>query len=169
MFGYVLINKPELKFKEYDIYKSYYCGLCHTLKKRHGIVGQISLTYDMTFLTLLLTSLYEPDITEESRRCISHPLSKHLMVSSKYTDYVADMNIILAYYKCLDDWNDEHNIFKLAYSSLLKNKCKQYEKKSLAISNLLNQLQEYEKFGETNIDIVAGAFGKIMSIVCTPP
>ena len=105
MFGYVLINKPELKFKEYDIYKSYYCGLCHTLKKRHGIVGQISLTYDMTFLTLLLTSLYEPDITEERHRCISHPLSKHLMVSSQYTDYVADMNIILAYYKSLDDWS----------------------------------------------------------------
>lgn len=90
------------------------------------------------------------------------------MVSSKYTDYVADMNIILAYYKSLDDWNDEHNIFKLAYSSLLKHKCKQHEQKCLAISNLLNQLQEYEKSGETNIDIVSGTFGKIMSIVCTP-
>lgn len=168
MFGYVLLNKPELKFKEYDIYKSYYCGLCHTLKKRHGIMGQISLTYDMTFLTILLTSLYEPEIIEESHRCISHPFNKHLMVSSKYTDYVADMNVILAYYKSLDDWNDEHNIFKLAYSSLLKNKCKQYEEKSLAISNLLTQLQEYEKSGETNIDTVAGTFGKIMGIVCTP-
>ena len=168
MFGYVLINKPELKFKEFDIYKGYYCGLCHTLKKRHGITGQITLTYDMTFLALLLTSLYEADITKEEHRCISHPLSKHLMLHSKYTDYVADMNVILAHYKALDDWKDDHNIIKLAFSSLLKNKCKLYQEKSLAISNLLNQLQEHEKSGETNIDIVAGTFGKIMSIVCTP-
>ncbi|MEI3292775.1 MAG: DUF5685 family protein [Thomasclavelia ramosa] len=33
MFGYVVVNKPELKFKEFDVYQSYYCGLCKTLKK----------------------------------------------------------------------------------------------------------------------------------------
>lgn len=168
MFGYVVINKPELKFKEFDIYKGYYCGLCHSLKKRHGIAGQITLTYDMTFLALLLTSLYAPEIKEEHHRCISHPLSRHQMFSSAYTDYVADMNVILAYYKSLDDWKDDHNVVKLAFSSLLKHKCKLYKEKSLAISDLLNQLQEYEKADETNIDLVAGTFGKIMSIVCTP-
>lgn len=168
MFGYVVINKPELKFKEFDIYKGYYCGLCHSLKKRYGITGQITLTYDMTFLALLLSSLYESEITKEHHRCISHPLRKHLMLESKYTDYVADMNIILAYYKSLDDWKDDHNVIKLAFSSLLKRKIKCYKEKSEAIADLLNQLQEYEKAGETNIDLVAGTFGKMMSIVCTP-
>lgn len=168
MFGYIVIHKPELKFKEFDVYKGYYCGLCHSLKKRYGITGQITLTYDMTFLALLLTSLYESDITEENHRCISHPLSRHLMLHSQYTDYVADMNIILTYYKSLDDWKDDHNIIKLAFSSLLKNKCKSYKEKSLAISDLLNQLQEYEESNETNIDLVAGTFGKIMSVVCAP-
>lgn len=52
MFGYVVINKPELKFKEFDVYKGYYCGLCHCLKERYGITGQVTLTYDMTFLSL---------------------------------------------------------------------------------------------------------------------
>lgn len=168
MFGYVVINKPELKFKEFDVYKGYYCGLCHSLKKRYGITGQITLTYDMTFLALLLTSLYESEITTTTHRCVAHPLSKHLMLQSEYTDYVADMNIILAYYKSLDDWKDDHNIIKLAFSSLLKKKCKSYKEKSLAISELLNQLQQYEQAGKTNIDFVAGTFGKIMSIVCTP-
>lgn len=168
MFGYVVVNKPELKFKEFDIYRGYYCGLCRSLKKRYGIAGQITLTYDMTFLALLLTALYEADISEEKHRCMMHPMSKHLMLQSKYTDYVADMNIILAYYKSLDDWKDDHNLIKLAFSSLLKNKCKDYEEKSTAISHLLDQLQEYEQAEETNIDIVAGTFGKIMSIVCTP-
>ena len=44
MFGYVVINKPELKFKEFDVYKGYYCGLCHCLKERYGITGQVTLT-----------------------------------------------------------------------------------------------------------------------------
>jgi Family of unknown function (DUF5685) len=61
MFGYVTIDKPELKIKEYNRYHAYYCGLCHTLKERHGWIGQMTLTYDMTFLVLLLTSLYESD------------------------------------------------------------------------------------------------------------
>ena len=55
MFGYVLINKEELKFKEYDVYKSYYCGLCQTLNNRSGRFAQLTLNYDMTFLQLLLT------------------------------------------------------------------------------------------------------------------
>ena len=56
MFGYVVINKPELKFKEFDVYKSFYCGLCYSLRSRYGFVGQFTLSYDMTFLVMLLTS-----------------------------------------------------------------------------------------------------------------
>ena len=66
MFGYVLINKEELKFKEYDVYKSYYCGLCQTLNNRSGRFSQLTLNYDMTFLQLLLTGLYEPETKIES-------------------------------------------------------------------------------------------------------
>ena len=28
MFGYIVINKAEMKFKDFDMYQSYYCGLC---------------------------------------------------------------------------------------------------------------------------------------------
>ena len=28
MFGYVVMNRPEIKFKDYDLYRSFYCGLC---------------------------------------------------------------------------------------------------------------------------------------------
>jgi len=27
MFGYVLVDKPELKIREFDVYQSWYCGL----------------------------------------------------------------------------------------------------------------------------------------------
>ena len=50
MFGYIVMNKPEIKFKDFDLYRSFYCGLCRELRERYGVTGQISLTYDMTFV-----------------------------------------------------------------------------------------------------------------------
>ena len=92
MFGYVLINKEELKFKEYDVYKSYYCGLCQTLNNRSGRFSQLTLNYDMTFLQLLLTGLYEPETKIESFRCKLHPLKKYIKRTNKITDYIAAKN-----------------------------------------------------------------------------
>ena len=57
MFGYVTVNQKELKFKEYDIYHAYYCGLCRMLGKKYGLTGRFSLTYDCTFLILFLSVL----------------------------------------------------------------------------------------------------------------
>ena len=36
MFGYIIVNKAEMKFKEFDVYHSYYCGLCRKLKEKYG-------------------------------------------------------------------------------------------------------------------------------------
>ena len=33
MFGYIVVNQPELRIREWEIYHSYYCGLCRVLKK----------------------------------------------------------------------------------------------------------------------------------------
>lgn len=168
MFGYVVVNKPELKFKEFDIYKGYYCGLCRSLRQRHGIVGQLTLTYDMTFLALLLSSLYEPEVTDEMHRCMVHPTKKHRMINTEYTDYVADMNVILSYYKADDDWKDDHSLLKLAFSKMIKKSGNNYKEKSDAIASLLTELGTREKENETNIDIMAGIFGKIMALLFVP-
>ena len=39
MFGYIVVNKPEMKFREFDMYQSFYCGLCKSLKDRYGKSG----------------------------------------------------------------------------------------------------------------------------------
>ena len=59
MFGYIMINKPELKIREFETYRSYYCGLCESLK-RYGLLGRSMLTYDMTFLVMLLSDSQSP-------------------------------------------------------------------------------------------------------------
>ena len=33
MFGYVTVNKPELKIREFEEYQSWYCGLCRELSQ----------------------------------------------------------------------------------------------------------------------------------------
>ena len=70
MFGYIAINKAEMKFKDYDVYQAYYCGLCRRLKECYGKRGQLTLSYDMTFLIVLLTGLYEPKTVTGETRCI---------------------------------------------------------------------------------------------------
>ena len=115
MFGYVNINKPEMKIKDYDTYRSYYCGLCTALKKTCGLCGQMSLSYDMTFLYVLLTDLYEPETRIVKRRCLAHPFSTHPARINDIAEYVADMNVLLTFYKCMDDWRDERKFLRFLY------------------------------------------------------
>ena len=65
MFGYVTIRKDDLKVKDYNKYQAYYCGLCQDIKEAYGKKGQAMLTFDMTFLSILLTGLYECETKEE--------------------------------------------------------------------------------------------------------
>ena len=122
MFGYIAINKAEMKFKDYDVYHAYYCGLCKCLRDRYGIRGQLTLSYDMTFLIVLLSGLYEPTTKKETVNCIAHPFEKHLAYTNEYTEYAASVNLILAYYKYKDDWADERRR-KSYIAARLLNQC----------------------------------------------
>ena len=167
MFGYISINKAEMKFKDYDVYHSYYCGLCKVLKECYGRRGQVTLSFDMTFLVVLLTGLYEPDTKTEMVRCIAHPTQKHAAKTNEFTEYAAAINIILSYYKCEDDWADERKEKSLAAARLLKPKMKNIEKlypvKCKVISENLAEISRREAKNEQNLDIMAGLFGNIMA------
>ena len=167
MFGYVLINKEELKFKEYDVYKSYYCGLCQTLNNRSGRFAQLTLNYDMTFLQLLLTGLYEPKTKLENFRCKIHPFKKSIKRRNEITDYIADMNLFLAYLNCIDDWEDEKKLSRKIYTIIVKNKVKkikkQYPEKTAKLETILKKSSEYEKKKEHDIDKISSYSGELMS------
>ena len=156
MFGYVTVNKPEIKFKDFDVYRSFYCGLCRELRERYGIPGQISLTYDMTFVVLLLSALYEPPTKKGTSRCVVHPLKPQPVRKNTVTEYCADMNVILTYYKCMDDWQDEHKPLRYAYAGILKNcgnmHMSAYPEKIQRIRNALEELSSLEKQGETDAE-----------------
>ena len=96
MFGTITVNVDELKIKDYKVYRAFYCGVCQELKECHGQTARMTLTYDMTFLAILLSGLYEGNSRTEKRRCLIHPLRRHTCIRNAYTAYAADMNLLLA-------------------------------------------------------------------------
>ena len=166
MFGYVVMNKPEIRFKDFDLYRSFYCGLCRELREKYGISGQITLTYDMTFVVVLLSALYEPPTQKGTTRCVIHPVCKQPVRKNAATEYGADMNVLLTYYKCMDDWEDEKKFAALGYGKILQRKNNRlsyrYPEKAEKIRKLLEELSQMEKAGETDIDKMSGCFGRIM-------
>ena len=107
MFGYITPALSGLTEDEKSRYRAMYCGLCHSLQSRHGQTARLTLSHDMTFLALLLHSLYEPESTLRPARCGIHPLKAHPFEQSALIDYAADMNLLLAYYKAVDQRMDE--------------------------------------------------------------
>ena len=166
MFGYVVMNKPEIRFKDFDLYRSFYCGLCRELREKYGISGQITLTYDMTFVVVLLSALYEPPTQKGTTRCVIHPVCRQPVRKNAATEYGADMNVLLTYYKCMDDWEDEKKFAALGYGKILQRKnnrlSRRYPEKAEKIRKLLEKLSQMEKAGETDIDKMSGCFGQSM-------
>lgn len=171
MFGYIIANKVELKLKDYEKYREYYCGVCNSLKERYGIVSGLSLSYDVTFLAILLSALYEFETTRQSKHCIVHPVNKHFYFSNDMIDYAADMCLLLSYFKCLDDWQDDKNFARLTYSAVLRKNVKAIYKKypiqAQAIRENLKKLNSYESKDEEtcNIDALSSCFGGLLGTV----
>lgn len=171
MFGYIVVNKPELKIKDFDIYSSFYCGLCQMLHKKYGRLGQVTLNYDLTFLAILLSGLYEPENENKMIRCFMHPVHKRAIIQDPYMEYAADMTIVLTYLKCEDDWKDDHKVSRHMVQKLLQ---KHFDKISNAypdkvkrIVQALDDIQSCEKDNITDLDRISSLFGKVMGeIVC---
>lgn len=137
MFGYVVPLKPELKVKEYNLFKAYYCGLCFSIKKQFGQLPRMVLNYDMTFLALILDSITEEEIKAEPKICMAHPTQRKAVIyDNKAIDYAANMNIALTIFKLIDDVNDDKN-FK---SKVLSMGLKPYKKKFKVEINMINDI-----------------------------
>ena len=169
MFGYVTIAAAGLNKDRQERYRSMYCGLCHTLGKRFGAVGQMTLSYDVTFLYLLLSSLYEPAEIHGCERCVPHPLHTHPYVQNELADYCCDINFALAYHKCMDDWQDDRSLLSYAEVALLKKGYQQVEQrypdKCRAIECCLRELSQLEKSSCATLDAATNISAKMLGMI----
>lgn len=166
MFGYVRINKMDLTFREFDTYKGYYCGLCKYLKLNHGEISRLSLNYDITFLILLLTSVYRPKPIITKEVCIANPIKKKTRIINEITEYAASMNVLLTYYKLEDNYKDDKGMKDIlaynVYKGKLKKAYEKYPEKAKYIKEQLEKLHLFEEQNITNIDEVSNTFGNLM-------
>ena len=167
MFGYVNVNQEELKLKDFKRYRGFYCGLCRELKTHYGRTGQITLSYDLTFTAILLTSLFEEPLKEEDRPCLAHAFKKQHMLINRYTDYLADMSILMAWYKADDNYRDDHDLKSAAFGKALKKKAMRAAEKwpvqNAAMKEHIEALTQDERAEIYDLDRTAGHTGAIMA------
>ena len=166
MFGYLSARTDLLDEEQLLRYKACYCGLCRSLKERYGEFSRLTLNYDMTFLVLLLGSLYEPEEKRGSAPCLAHPRKPRPWWRSEISDYAADLTVALAYLKCRDDWKDDSNPVALAESAALK---KAYERakerwprQCRAMEEGVAALSALEDAGVEDPDRAADCFATLM-------
>lgn len=167
MFGYILPEKSELKVREYEMFRAFYCGVCKSIGCRHGQIPRTVLNYDCTFLALLLSSISDTNIKLRQERCIAHPASKrHIIRESDIINYASDMNVILAYYQLSDKWKDDRSAAAVSAMLLIKPSFKKlkrkYKEKCVIIEQRLNELSDIEKSNVDSMDMAAEPFAKLM-------
>jgi len=172
LFGYVSPVLSAFSEEQKERYHAAYCGLCHALKARAGEARRLALSNDMTFLSLLLSSLYEPKTEQKRSRCAVHPLKAHDYLVSEMTDYAADMNLLLFYYKCLDQKMDDRTLAGKAGEKTFRKSLSRLERdwprQSLAVAEALGQLWAEEKKENPNPDLLCNLSGRMLGAVFVP-
>lgn len=175
MFGYIFPDKPELKIKEFELFKAYYCGLCKSIGSSCGQAGRFALNYDSAFLGMFLSSFSNGGEDIKFERCPASPFVKKPAVKNNPAiSYAADMNILLAYYKFKDDFKDDRSIKGLmsmgVFHQSFKRAADRNPEKERVIRERLRELSRIEKEGCTSIDSAAEPFAKLTEeIFCYGP
>jgi hypothetical protein len=173
VFGTVRANRKALSPEERKRYDGAYCGLCSELATKAGALGRSCLSYDMAFLSILLSSAYNLDEQQKNCVCAFRPIP-HPCIANEALSYCADMNIILAYYQALDDWKDDgrksakqKSEALAAYLPAINEK---WPRQCLVIKEKLKDLGAMEKANELNPDLPMNCFGELLGeIFLWPP
>ena len=167
VFGYVTANLKELTQQQRERYGGVYCGICREIRDRASHTARMTLSYDMAFLALLQMSLYEPEEERGPLHCAVHPFRKRDWVDNEFVRYAADMNVALAYYNCLDDWNDDGKTAARLMAKKLGKTLPEieaaYPRQCRAIADCITRLSALEKANCPNPDEPANEFGKLMA------
>jgi hypothetical protein len=165
VFGTVRANRKALSPEERKRYDGTYCGLCRELGVKAGALGRSCLSYDMTFLSMLLSSLYKLDEQQKNCVCAFRPIP-HPCIANEAVSYCADMNLFLTYYQALDDWKDDRKRSAKQKSAVLAKYLPEISEKwprqCRVVQEKLKHLSEMEKVNELNPDLPMNCFGELL-------
>ncbi len=166
MFGYVKINKPEMKVKEYEAYRGIYCSLCRALKKHFGTIAAMTLSYDLTFLALIRLSFGGKLPDFRSGRCRYNPSKKcsYCVNGDEELKYAAAVSVMMVYFRIKDNIADGSFFRRMLMYLILPLAAVKYKKAKrmygeialMLEKNIENQAQA-EKSQTDSTDIAAHA------------
>ncbi len=165
MFGYLRTDDPYLYKKDEVLFNSLYCGICKSIGKTCGQKARLCLTYDIAFFSAIAHNILGVDVTIKKKRCITHWFKRRPIADrDNLTDLLADINVLLAYYKVEDDIIDQGK-GKLK-KSILKKGFKKASKRNKEISDIIKTQYELLRLEEkakcSSIDQICEPFAIMM-------
>lgn len=158
MFGYVKYDFVNLRIKDLMLYKAMYCGLCKGIARSCGQAARIGLTYDVTFLSVLLHNITGTDVRVEKQNCFEHRIKKRPIAAvDELTEELGALNTVLVYYKLTDDILDKKRgrsrrvWFKKGY----KRSKKRYPELVQIVENYMKEQAKAEKAKSSSPDMAA--------------
>ena len=166
MFGYVRADTPYLYIKDDTLYRAMYCGVCKGIANVCGNAARMALSYDITFLSVILHNIKGEDVKIEKQHCLTHCIrSRQMAEVDELTRKLGALNTLLAYYKYTDDIEDgDGGRFKRLFFKKGFNRAKRKypEIEKIVRENLVEQAK-IEKAKTESIDRAADATAKILS------
>ena len=173
MTGYIKAFKPELKIKDYEIYKGVYCSVCKALGRLYSPLAQLLLSFDFTFLSIVRMAV-KPDCKNfTAGRCCYNPVKKCLKCNDKEEiERSADIVIMVSYYKLKDDIADS-GFFKSSFLRLILPIAKLMHRKAAlrepflddAIKAAMSEQKNVELTEKNSVDIAADPSAKALAAV----
>ena len=167
MFGNIVPARQELKVKDYATYRAYYCGVCRSMGRLYSGLCGLGLSYESTFIAILLSALSPNKVKLEHHACLANPIRKKAMVvDNEQVDLAATINVLLMYRKLKDNVQDEGD-FKSRCGMLLfkhsyRKAAETLEKIQDVIDDRLEEQRELELEGCASIDRAAEPFSEMM-------
>lgn len=161
MFGYLKPCKPYLLVKDYELYKSVYCGLCKRLSEEYGVLAKMVLSYDCTCYALLAMGLNGRCEGVQKKHCTCNPLKKCLYCvgGNDELSLASAITVVTVYYKLEDDIKDSSFIkglpsrfLKIFASSWRKKSLKKYPQVDKIVGELNNNQYKAEQKENPTID-----------------
>lgn len=173
MFGFIRPMKPELRVREAERFQHIYCGLCHAIQKRYGRLHTMFLSYDMTFLALVLDSLAQDEQQTIKKRCTASLVrAKKACLGGGGMMRAADLSILLTYHKLCDTVTDERgpkavaaHFLRMCTSRGYRRACEMLPAESFAMQACLAELQSLENERIASLDRPADAFARLMTVM----
>ena len=176
MFGYIKCDKPEMKVKEYEVYKGLYCSLCRAMLRHFGIISTLTLSYDIAFLVLMRLSFEKVIPDFRGGRCPFNPAKKCNYCNNADSEmkYAAAVSMMMFYHKVKDNIKDSSFYKKvlmyliLPYAFLKNRKAERmYSELGVLIAGSMKRQAEKESKSTASPDEAAhesaDALGKILS------